>query len=177
MNADPDRKGSQVARPPACTEIALKRRDGVTVANAIVDHADARHLSQWQWRLSSEGYAVRSETHQGTKRTIYLHRCVAGTPAGSVTDHINGDRLDNRRANLRTATPSQNNANSRDRRRSGRYRGVYWHRQANRWMSQISIAGRVHHLGLFDDPKEAARAYDVAARATYGAFARTNGMP
>ena len=156
--------------------VPLQRRDGTVIAHALVEASDYARVAKHVWRRSSDGYAVRSETSNGTKRTVYLHRVVAGTPPGWVTDHINGDRLDNRRANLRTATPAQNAANSRDRPRRSGLRGVYWHGQARRWVSQISVNGRLRHLGLFDDPEDAARAYDVAARDAWGPYARTNGL-
>lgn len=76
----------------------------------------------------------------------------------------------------RGATTRRPDRPSPPRRRKGRYRGAYWHPQAYRWMSQISRDGRVHHLGLFGDHKEAARANDAVARATYAVFAQTNGF-
>ena len=154
--------------------LPLERRDGQVVGHTLVDTIDATLLGQWTWRLSSDGYAVRSETKDGAKRTLYLHREVMQAPRGALVDHVNGDRLDSRRANLRLVTPSQNNANSVDRPRHSGYRGVYPHRQAQKWVSQISVNGRLRHLGLFNDPAEAARAYDLAARAQWGPHARTN---
>jgi hypothetical protein len=147
---------------------------GVTLT--LVDPADADRLAHRSWWLHPDGYAA-SDITSGTGKVIaYLHREILAPPPGLVVDHINGNRLDNRRANLRVATPSENNANSRDRPRRSGYRGVYWHRQAERWVSQISVNGRLRHLGLFDDPEEAAKAYDVAARAAWGPYARTNGF-
>ena len=161
---------------PSSTYLRLERRDGQIAGHTRVDTTDATLLSQWTWRLSSDGYAVRSETRNGSKKTIYLHRVVIQAPPGTIVDHINGDRLDNRRANLRLVTPSQNNANGRDRPRRSGYRGVYPHRPTGRWIAQISVSGRVRHLGIFDDPLEAARAYDLAAHEQWGSFARHNGF-
>lgn len=108
------------------------------------------------------------------KQTIYLHREIAGTPVGLITDHVNGDRLDNRRANLRIATPSQNGANSSGRQRKSPYRCVYQHKPSGRWIAQVSEGGKPQHLGIFDTPEEAAIAYDLAALTRWGQFARTN---
>lgn len=154
--------------------IPVLRRDGTRVAWTRVHPEDEILGIKQAWRLSSEGYVVRSEMQDGSKRTIYLHREVAGTPPGMLTDHINGDRLDNRRSNLRIATPSQNAANSADRRRRSAYRGVYHHTPTGRWIAQVSDAGRPRHLGIFDTPEEAAAAYDLAASARWGEYARPN---
>lgn len=160
-----------------CTAVAtlpLLNRHGDIVAFTTLDAEDLPWASQWTWRLSSDGYAVRSEVRDGKKRTIQLHRRLVGTPTGLVTDHINGNRLDNRRCNLRVATYSQNNANSRDRQRKGKYRGVYWHGRAHKWCAQISVNGHVRHLGLFEDPEDAAAAYDAAAKDAWADFATLN---
>ena len=156
--------------------VPVLRKDGSPAASTLVDVDDLQMVGQHTWRLSSHGYAVRSAMEGGRKQTIYLHREIGGTPAGLATDHVNGDRLDNRRSNLRTATPGQNNANGQDRPRRSGYRGVYWHRPSKKWVSQISVKGRLRHLGLFDDPEEAAKAYDLAAREAWGPYARTNGL-
>ena len=144
---------------------------GITLT--LVDAQDAHRLAHHQWWQQGDA-ATDLVTHDGSKTISYLHREIQPTPPGLLVDHINGNRLDNRLANLRCATPSQNNANSRDRPRRSGYRGVYPHCQTGRWIAQISIAG-LQHLGLFDDPADAARAYDIAARAAWGPFARTNG--
>jgi len=80
----------------------------------LVDEDDFRKHSKFKWFLCITGCAVRSENYKqakdsGRKRQrIYLHREINKTPPGFHTDHINHDRLDNRKANLRTATVSQN---------------------------------------------------------------------
>lgn len=131
-------------------------------------------MSRWTWRLSRHGYAVRSEHRDGKKRTVYLHRELLNPPNGLVVDHINRNPLDNRRANLRLATPSQNNANSARRENRTGYRGVYPHRQSGKYVAQISVSGRIKSLGLHDTPEAAALAYDRVALATRGAYARLN---
>jgi hypothetical protein len=93
-----------------------------------------------------------------------------------LTDHINGDGLDNRRTNLRQATPTQNNANCgiRGHNTSG-YKGVSLRPdRGNRWRATIRIHGLQYFLGLFDDVEDAARAYDAAALELFGDFARLN---
>lgn len=156
------------------SQLPLLNKSGEVVGHTVIDSADLAWASRWTWRLSSDGYAVRSETRNGKKRSIKLHREINRTPEGLVTDHVNGDRLDNRRSNLRTATLSQNNANSRDRQRKSKFRGVYWHGQAEKWCAQISVDGRTKHLGMFPTQLQAAMAYNRAARELRPTFARFN---
>lgn len=94
-------------------------------------------------------------------------------PPGLEVDHINGDRLDNRRENLRLCTRRQNTRNAKARSACG-YRGVSHDR--GRWRSRIHHVGvgALVSLGSFDTPEEAARAFDRAARRLHGAFARLN---
>lgn len=104
-----------------------------------------------------------------------MHTIVMGTRG---VDHVNGNGLDNRRENLRSASPAQNAANVLKRRGNpSPYKGVYARRRARdrvSWVAQIRIGGRLRYLGRFDDAAAAAHAYDFAARAAYGAFACVN---
>ena len=91
------------------------------------------------------------------------------TPKGKEVDHRNRNGFDNRRRNLRYATASQNNANKpkRSLNTSG-YKGVFWHKGAGKWMSQIGFKKRRYYLGLFASKREAARAYDQAVQELAG---------
>lgn len=91
-------------------------------------------------------------------------------------DHRNGDRADNRFANLREATQAQNKKNSRLRANntSGR-KGVTWHAQAGKWLAQIQANGKRKSLGLFSDLDAAAECYQRAARELHGEFANAEG--
>ena len=88
-------------------------------------------------------------------------------------DHKNGDRSDNRWDNLREAGRTQNNANAKRREdNSSGFKGVSWDRANGRWRAYINVDGRQKHLGRFDAIESAAAAYSIAAKATFGEFAR-----
>ncbi|MGH6691022.1 MAG: HNH endonuclease, partial [Gammaproteobacteria bacterium] len=112
-------------------------------------------------------------------RIGYLHRWVAerkglDMAGGREIDHVNGDRLDNRRANLRLAQRSQNMANGPARLRTSQYRGVSWRRRGKAWQAHIMVNRGNHFLGLYESETDAARAYDLAAVAAFGEYARPN---
>jgi len=143
---------------------------------AIVDDEDFDLISQQKWHFIKGGYAVR---RSGTpKQTIYMHRYINKTPNTLHTDHINGNKLDNRRKNLRTVTPAQNHHNRK--KGGGRdtgYKGVsYWKSKkgAESVRGYICTGGKYIHLGHFANLKFAAIAYDVAARKMFGKYARLN---
>ena len=114
---------------------------------ALVDDDDYASLSQFQWYFAA-GYAVRKDK----KKTILMHREIIQTPDGLDTDHINRNKLDNRRGNLRIATRSQNMLNQDK-------QGVYWSSRAKKWSAQICFKGIKHYLGLFTKREDAASAY------------------
>lgn len=148
----------------------------VGTAHAVVDRVDEPLVNQWTWSLHSDGYAFRRTESASGRSIVYMHRELLAPGRGLWVDHVDGDRLNNMRCNLRLATPSQNGANSASRPRRSGFRGVYPHKPTGRWLAQISIDGRVRHLGIFDLVEDAAMAYDHAARAQWGPFARTSGF-
>lgn len=137
---------------------------------AVVDAEDYAWLRQWKWHVGSGGYAVR----KGDGRHIFMHREILQTPEGMHTDHIDRNKTNNVRANLRVATRSQNAANSNRTDRQSEYKGVSWHRRAGRWAATVNTNGKQVYIGLFDDPVDAARAYDAKAHELFGEFAYLN---
>jgi hypothetical protein len=106
--------------------------------------------------------------------TVFMHRLIVGATKEQVVDHINRNPLDNRRCNLRVATRSTNAANSKHRadRSTSPYRGVY--SKGSKYVAQVRVNGKLHHLGNYKCPKEAALAYDYAAASHFGEFAVKN---
>jgi hypothetical protein len=94
---------------------------------------------------------------------------------GRIVDHVDRNGLNNRKANLRPATRSQNRFNQKRRRdNSSGFKGVRLSRSAQRWRASIRAEGRIYYLGGFATPIEAARAYNAAALRLHGPFALLN---
>lgn len=137
----------------------------------LIDKADYPAVSQHRWHVRKDGHV--STTLTGGK-VIRLHRFLLGETELEI-DHINMDPTDNRRSNLRFATHSQNGQNKglKSTNTTG-YKGVCWNKAAHKYMASISYEGKSHYLGLYDNPVEAAVAYDRAAAFYFGEFARPN---
>jgi HNH endonuclease/AP2 domain len=138
--------------------------------SALLDKATHAH---WHDRPSKHYMVVRGYG-RGGKQTG-MHRMVLGSTA-EIVDHINGNGLDNRRANLRDATKSQNQQNRKRPNKNNKsgYKGVYWHGTASKWVAAITVESKFHGLGLYEKKEEAALAYNVAALRLYGEFAALN---
>jgi len=132
---------------------------------AIVDDEDFERVSQYKWSFHKIGYAFRNCGPKAVRKAQYLHRFLLDEPAG-IVDHINGDGLDNRRANLRVVDKSGNGLNRHklDRRNTSGATGVSWSKEKRLWYARIKVRGHVRALGYFRD-KEAAIAARRAAEA------------
>ena len=155
---------------------------------AIVDPDDYPRLAKYKWRIcrtkgKNVTYAERSiRLPSGKYSRILMHREVLSLSKGQlidvfegyVIDHINGSGLDNRKANLRPATVAQNAQNSRKRRNRSGYKGVWFDKYKRKWRAAIVCNRRRIHLGYFYDKRDAAKAYDTAARIHFGEYAVLN---
>ena len=143
---------------------------------AVIDAADVELVGRYAWtaRVRPHGvYAFRKVRSGSKPKVVHLHRVLMNPPADLHVDHIDCDPLNNRRSNLRLATNSQNQWNSkRYRNNTSGFKGVSFHKNNNKWAANIQHNGKQRHLGNFDSPEEAHAAYCKAAEEFFGEFAR-----
>ena len=141
---------------------------------AIVDDEDYCWINKFKWYVS--------KTHTKDKwyakgqicgLNVQMHRLLLNAPKNMQVDHINGDGLDNRKANIRLCTRSENQHNAtKSRTAMSRFKGVS---KANgKWTAQISLKGKSIHLGTFSTEIDAAKEYNSAAILYHGKFAKLN---
>lgn len=147
---------------------------------AIIDDADLAMIGQYRWfahsvkrkHVPDVWYA---KGHIEGRKMFYMHRLILGLTDRTIyVDHINRNGLDNRRANLRIATNSQNQGNLVSTRGTSRYKGVCWDKNIRKWRAYIGKGKDRKHLGVFGSEEVAAMAYDAAALERWGGFARLN---
>lgn len=144
---------------------------------ALVDDCDYEELSQWRWCAQPSPrtvYAMRKRTdHEACRQiTVKMHRHIMSYPIGLEVDHIDGDGLNNTRANLRIATHIQNGRNRRlDTRSTTGMKGVSLLRDTGKYISYIYAGGKKTHLGTYNTPEDAHQARREAAARIHGEFA------
>lgn len=139
------------------------------------------------WNTRFSGKAAGCSTSRSRRVNVMIggklyaaHRVIwemvhGPIPQGKIIDHVNGDYLDNRLHNLRLATTSENNANCRAHSKQPfGYMGVSYSSRSKKWLVVISIKGKSKRVGEFKCIHEAAEAYNAAATARSGPFARVN---
>lgn len=134
-------------------------------------------FAQWSSTTNSFYAAPNGAMVAGKRHAVRMNREILGLEYSDKRhgDHQNRNTLDNRRNNLRIATPSQNRCNcGRQVNNTSGFKGVFWHKAAGKWRAQIRIDRHSQHLGMFDTPEVAAEAYDFAAIALHGEFAKIN---
>lgn len=143
---------------------------------ALVDAEDYPRLSKYNWYYSN-GYAVRSVPRGvGRQGIVRMHREIMETTKGMVCDHIDGDGLNNCKANLRNCTQSENIRNRKI--SEGRLKGVSpYHHDPGKWVARITVNKKIINIGVFIDKIAAANAYNHFAMREHGDFARLNEVP
>lgn len=148
---------------------------------AIIDECDYEKVVAHAWKplktRIGKFYVMRMKRENGRSETVYLHRFLMGLEKGNKTcvDHVDGNGLNNSRSNIRLCNPSQNGANrktTRIRPKSSSYRGVYV--SGDRWKAEIIVDYSKKYLGIYEDERIAAIAYNEAARRYFGPFAFQN---
>lgn len=152
---------------------------------AQVDDEDYDDLMKFKWAVNNQrGYWYALTYFNG--KYVSMHRLIMNPSKEMVVDHIDHDTLNNQKSNLRVCTKAQNNMNSKSQKnsRTSKYKGVckkvarvkrsygYW--EKTYWYAFISINSRVKSLGLYSTEREAALAYNEAARKHQGEFANLN---
>ena len=157
----------------------------ITVAKkykAIVDDEDFEYLNTFKWTLN-KGYAVAKLCNKSN--FLQMHRFIMFYPKSMMIDHINRDKLDNRKSNLRVCTRLQNNFNRyRQQNNKSGYKGVNWAKKVQKWQALISENRKRHWLGNFGNKNQEAMPYNQAAMAYnkeamkyHGEFAVLNNVP
>lgn len=137
---------------------------------AIVDDEDYEKVSRHKWHTM----ANREGTHTYAVTKLRMHRLVIDAPLGYMVDHINGDTLDNRKANLRLCTNSQNQQNTASRGGTSKYKGVSFQKKSGMWVGAFQYDGKRHYCGMWDSEDDAARAVDKKRGEVCGDFASKN---
>lgn len=139
----------------------------------LLDDDDFEKFSKWSWQVNNSGYVRRTLKRRMFKlpqTTIYLHRVMMEPPKGMVVDHINGDKLDNRRQNLRVVTQQQNqwNRHKTNRNNKSGYTGVTWAKYNKNWLARIKVNGKQMCLGSHYNIEDAVKARQEVERRYYG---------
>lgn len=146
--------------------------------NMLISKCDLNNVLSYKWYYGNSGYPVTYGSYDKTvifKHPMQIHRLLYGNSAhGYVIDHINRNKLDNRRANLRMCTPAENSYNKTKSVNSlNKYKGVSLQNNKT-YMASITKDGVKHVIKNINTEEEAARIYDMMAEDLHGRFAAKN---
>lgn len=142
----------------------------------LVDTEDLPVLIPYNWVVFNTGYAMAKGKQTNYERdTIAMHRLLMSPPKPMVVDHINQQRSDNRKNNLRVVTRSENHLNcGLYKSNTSGFRGVSWLKKRNCWRATIKKEGKQHCVGYFQKASDAAIAWNKVAKELYGEVAFQN---
>ncbi len=143
-----------------------------------IDLQDLCKVSKYKWyRVPQNKTKQKWVIRGGNTFPVLLHRFILELKSTDkrVVDHINNNPLDNRKSNLRICTNKENQMNrSKSLNRTSIYKGVCWHKKANKWCAYIKINKKLRHLGYYEVEKEAAIGYNIAAKILFKEYAKLN---
>jgi hypothetical protein len=142
---------------------------------AVVDDEDYELLIKYKWYLNTSSSGNKYPRTRIKNKNIRMHKLLLDA---QLVDHVDGDGLNNQRANLRPSNKSLNAVNQRlrtHRSKTALFKGVYLYKP-NKWRAQTTLQGKKIYLGTFDSAVDAARAYDAKIVEIFGEHALTNQM-
>ena len=146
-------------------EVLLYNTYGLEISRTMIDLDDINNIIGYKWHRNNNGYC-------GANHNILMHRIIMNVKNNEYIDHINGNKLDNRKQNLRICTNQENNFNK------GLYShntsgvsGVSWDKSRNKWEASIKINRKKIHLGRFENFNEAVNKRKEAEEVYFGEFA------
>jgi hypothetical protein len=140
-----------------------------------VDDVDFNTLIKFKWYFRKDGYVRRQERSNGKIKEITMHRQLMQVADNLFVDHINGNKLDNRRSNLRICTKAENVRNKvKSSKNTSGYKGIWWHKQNKKWIAEIGVDGKKISLGSYVSIIDAVKAYNKAALKYHKKFAKLN---
>jgi hypothetical protein len=145
---------NEISEKDTFYEMALYNRTHKITGYTKFDKGDLVKVNEFKWHLrTNDGYIFNNQVGM-------MHRFLLTPPKGLQVDHVNGDRTDNRRSNLRICTGSQNKFNSNKHRdNTSGHKGVTWDKAREKWQAQIMIRGKQIYLGRFDSKIKAGERY------------------
>ena len=143
-------------------EIIIYNQKCEEIAKALIDIDDIEKCKQYKWFFSGHGYIVNSNY-------IKLHRFITNCPKGKEVDHINHNKSDNRKCNLRICTNQQNNRNKCS-------KGIAFDKRVNKWQARIYYNGKNLYLGSFTNKEDAIAARKAGELKYFGEFAFQGGV-
>lgn len=128
----------------------------------LVDDEDFGWLNESKWYLTKKGYATNNIGK-------LMHKLIMKSSSKEITDHMNRNKLDNRKSNLRITTTSINCFNSKQRiNNNSGHKGVVWKKSIGKWVAQIGFTSKTYHLGCFHDIQGALLARRWGERTYFG---------
>ena len=150
-------------------EIVIYNHHCEEIARALIDLDDINKIKKYKWSLKGNGYIAAGDNG------VMLHKIITNTNKNEIVDHINGNKLDNRKSNLRICTYTQNNINKciQSNNKSG-YPGVRWDERAKKWKVRITVNKKQLYLGYFINKEDVIKVRKQAEIKYFGEYRRKN---